>query len=101
MTTVVTGSSGHLGEALVRVLRADGVDVVGLDVLPSPTTDLVGSVGDGALVRRGLVGAGAVLHTATLQVNGSCTAASTSPTSSTPTGSRSIAPRRSASAAMS
>ena len=34
MRILVTGSSGHLGEALVRMLRADGADVVGLDVLP-------------------------------------------------------------------
>ncbi|ESV59146.1 hypothetical protein L830_4998 [Mycobacteroides abscessus MAB_082312_2258] len=29
---LVTGSSGHLGEALVRTLRRDGVDVVGIDI---------------------------------------------------------------------
>jgi nucleoside-diphosphate-sugar epimerase len=34
--TLVTGSSGHLGEALVRVLRAGGQDVVGLDLLGAP-----------------------------------------------------------------
>jgi len=63
---LVTGSAGHLGEALVRVLRADGADVLGLDVLPSPYTDVVGSVADRDLVRRCVEGAGAVLHAATL-----------------------------------
>ena len=32
MKILVTGSSGHLGEALVRTLRRDGRAVVGLDV---------------------------------------------------------------------
>ncbi|MEA2311125.1 MAG: UDP-glucose 4-epimerase [Solirubrobacteraceae bacterium] len=63
---VVTGSAGHLGEALVRVLRADGIEVTGVDVLASPYTDVVGSVADRAPVRDALRGAGAVLHAATL-----------------------------------
>ena len=62
----MTGSSGHLGEALVRVLRAGGYDVTGIDVLPSPCTTVVGSVSDRAVVRDCLAGADAVLHTATL-----------------------------------
>ena len=48
---LVTGSSGHLGEALVRVLRDGGYDVTGLDVRPSPHTTVVGSVADRAVVR--------------------------------------------------
>jgi UDP-glucose 4-epimerase len=66
MRVLVTGSSGHLGEALVRVLGADGFDVVGLDLLESPHTSAVGSVADRAFVRRSMVGVDAVLHTATL-----------------------------------
>jgi nucleoside-diphosphate-sugar epimerase len=66
MRILVTGSAGHLGEALVRVLRADGHDVVGLDILGSPFTDVVGSVDDRAVVRDAIAGAGAVLHAATL-----------------------------------
>jgi nucleoside-diphosphate-sugar epimerase len=66
MRVLVTGSTGHLGEALCRVLAADGVEVVGVDVLPSPYTTLVGSITDRALVRRALAGADAVLHAATL-----------------------------------
>ena len=56
MRILVTGSSGHLGEALVRVLGADGLEVVGLDVLPSPCTAIVGSVADRAVVRRAIAG---------------------------------------------
>ena len=51
---LVTGSSGHLGEALVRTLREQGRDVVGLDILPSPFTDIVGSVADPNAVSRAM-----------------------------------------------
>lgn len=66
MRIVVTGSSGHLGEALVQALARDGHDVVGLDLLASETTHAVGSIGDRALLRRLLAGADAVVHAATL-----------------------------------
>ncbi|MCX4096473.1 NAD-dependent epimerase/dehydratase family protein [Nocardia sp. alder85J] len=63
---LVTGSSGHLGEALVRTLRERGSEVVGLDTLASPFTTIVGSVADRETVRRALDGVTRVLHTATL-----------------------------------
>lgn len=63
---LVTGSAGHLGEALIRVLRDHDYEVVGLDVLGSPNTTVVGSVADRAVVRACLDGVSAVLHTATL-----------------------------------
>jgi UDP-glucose 4-epimerase len=63
---LVTGSAGHLGEALVRSLRDEGAEVVGMDLLESPFTDVVGSIVDRELVRRCLAGVGAVLHAATL-----------------------------------
>ncbi len=66
MRLLVTGSAGHLGEALVRVLGAEGHDVAGLDILASPHTKHVGSVADRALVREAVAGADAVLHAATL-----------------------------------
>ena len=66
MRILVTGSAGHLGEALVRVLRADGEDVRGADLLPSPFTDLVGSLSDPEVARRAVAGVDAVLHAATL-----------------------------------
>ena len=66
MRVLVTGSSGHLGEALVRVLASEGFDVVGLDVLDSQTTDVVGSIVDRPCVRSCLEGVDAVLHAATL-----------------------------------
>jgi UDP-glucose 4-epimerase len=63
---LVTGSAGHLGEALVRVLSADGRQVVGLDVIDSPFTTVIGSVDDRDVVRRCLADVDGVLHTATL-----------------------------------
>jgi nucleoside-diphosphate-sugar epimerase len=63
---LVTGSSGHLGEALVRVLRSRGAEVTGLDVRPAPFTTLVGSITDRSAVRQALDGVTSVLHAATL-----------------------------------
>jgi UDP-glucose 4-epimerase len=63
---LVTGSSGHLGEALVRFLRDDSHEVVGLDVLESSFTDVVGSIVDRACVRSCVAGADGVVHCATL-----------------------------------
>jgi UDP-glucose 4-epimerase len=63
---LVTGSSGHLGEALMRVLPEDGHELTGLDVLPSPYTHVVGSIVDRDTVRRCVAEVEAVIHTATL-----------------------------------
>jgi nucleoside-diphosphate-sugar epimerase len=63
---LVTGSSGHLGEALVRVLRSQGREVTGLDLLASPFTSVTGSISDRGTVRRCLAGVTTVLHPATL-----------------------------------
>lgn len=41
-------------------------DAVGLDVLPGPHTDVIGSVEDRRVLRRALGGVDAVIHTATL-----------------------------------
>jgi UDP-glucose 4-epimerase len=63
---LVTGSAGHLGEALMRTLRAQGTPVLGLDILPSPYTDVVGSISERALVDQSMRGVTHVLHAATL-----------------------------------
>lgn len=62
----MTGSAGHLGEALVRVLRGHGREAVGLDLLASPFTTVVGSITDRDTVRACLAGVGSVVHPATL-----------------------------------
>ena len=66
MTILVTGSAGHLGEALVRMLKERGDDVRGLDIKPSPFTDIVGSIVDANVCHEAMVGVRAVLHTASL-----------------------------------
>jgi nucleoside-diphosphate-sugar epimerase len=66
MNVVVTGSAGHLGEGLVRVLRRTPHQVVGMDRVASPFTSHVGSVTDRDFVRQCLAGADAVIHAATL-----------------------------------
>ncbi|MGF1578165.1 MAG: NAD-dependent epimerase/dehydratase family protein [Gemmataceae bacterium] len=66
MKSLVTGSSGHLGEGLVRTLQTRGDDVVGLDILHSRFTDVVGSITDRDCVKQCMVGVDTVFHTATL-----------------------------------
>ncbi len=66
MRILVTGSSGHLGEALVRTLQKTDHEVIGLDILPSPFTHAVGSLTDRGHVKQCMRGVNAVLHTATL-----------------------------------
>lgn len=63
---LVTGSAGHLGEALMRTLRNAGQAVVGADITGSPFTDYVGSIANRDFVHRCMEGVDAVLHTATL-----------------------------------
>jgi len=66
MRILVTGSAGHLGEALMRTLRDSEHEPIGIDVLASPFTDIVGSIVDRETVRRTMHGIDAVLHSATL-----------------------------------
>lgn len=66
MKVAITGSSGHLGEALVRVLRSVGHDVFGVDVVPSPDTTMVGSILDPKVLGEAMTGATGVIHPATL-----------------------------------
>jgi len=66
MRILVTGSAGHLGESLMRTLRASEHDAVGVDVLASPYTDRRGSIVDRDFVRGAMHGVDAVLHAATL-----------------------------------
>ena len=63
MRVLVTGSSGHLGEGLVRTLRTTSHEVVGL--VASPFTSYPGSVADRDHVRRCVQGVDAVIHAAT------------------------------------
>jgi len=66
MTMLVTGSSGHLGEALVRTLRDLGHEVIGLDVREGQFTDQIGTITDRSCVRRCVAGARTVFHASAL-----------------------------------
>jgi UDP-glucose 4-epimerase len=66
MKVLVTGSAGHLGEALVRTLRAMEHEVIGVDARESPFTDKPGSITDRAHVATSMEGVEVVLHAATL-----------------------------------
>lgn len=66
MRILVTGSAGHLGEALVRELKTAAHEPVGMDIVSGPTTEIVGSVGDRSAARAALDGVDAVIHSATL-----------------------------------
>jgi UDP-glucose 4-epimerase len=65
MRILVTGSAGHLGEALMRTL-AGVEEVTGLDLKGSAFTNCVGSIVDRAFVNQCMQGVEIVLHTATL-----------------------------------
>src|SRR4051812_49744856 len=66
MAILVTGSAGHLGEALMRTLLPDGVEAIGIDIKPAAFPRDVGSIVDRQFVRRCMPGVHAVLHAATL-----------------------------------
>jgi UDP-glucose 4-epimerase len=66
MVILVTGSAGHLGEALMRTLPKLGHSAVGVDIKESPFTHAVGSITDRRSVKRCIAGVDAVMHTATL-----------------------------------
>ncbi len=67
MTKVlVTGSAGHLWEALVRTLKEMQYDVTGIDIVASPFTNYTGTIADRDFVKQCMQGVNVVLHTATL-----------------------------------
>ncbi|MEO1151256.1 MAG: NAD(P)-dependent oxidoreductase [Pseudomonadota bacterium] len=66
MTVLITGSSGHLGEALARTCEAQGRAWRGIDVRADDYTHAVGSITDCDFVREAMCGVETVFHTATL-----------------------------------
>src|SRR5918996_1098417 len=66
MAILVTGSAGHLGEALMRTLVEAGRQAIGVDIKKSVFTNEVGSITDRGFVKKCMSGVHAVLHTATL-----------------------------------
>lgn len=66
MKALVTGSAGHLGEALVRTLKNQGHDVIGVDIIDSNFTDEVGTITSQEFVKKCMKGINTVFHAATL-----------------------------------
>jgi nucleoside-diphosphate-sugar epimerase len=66
MNCIVTGSSGRLGRAVMQLLRAENLPCTGIDLTPSPYTDIVADIRDREAVRSLLADANAVVHTAAL-----------------------------------
>ena len=66
MRILVTGTAGHLGEALVRTIQQSDNEVVGIDIKDSEYTHRVGSITDRKFVAECMQGVDAVLHAATL-----------------------------------
>src|SRR5215510_2792800 len=65
MKVLVTGSAGHLGEALIRTLQPNH-EIIGIDLLYSDFTNRVGSIADRDFVVECMKDVDAVLHAATL-----------------------------------
>src|SRR5437870_3311120 len=66
MKVLVTGSAGHLGEALMRTLKNTNHEVIGVDIVQSDFTSKIGSITDRDHVKRCLENVDAVFHTASL-----------------------------------
>lgn len=66
MKILVTGSTGHLGEAVMRRLTSTGHQAIGVDILGGPFTRKVGTIVDRDFIRSSMSGIEAVIHTATL-----------------------------------
>jgi nucleoside-diphosphate-sugar epimerase len=63
---LITGSAGHLGEALAWTLARQGKSVIGIDIKASQYTTHPGSVTDAELITEAMDGVDTVFHAATL-----------------------------------
>jgi len=66
MKILITGSSGHLGEAICRKAKEKEIDHIGIDLLPSPFTTHVGNLADRDFVQALMHDIDYVIHAATL-----------------------------------
>ncbi|MCE7990652.1 MAG: NAD(P)-dependent oxidoreductase [Roseivirga sp.] len=63
---LVTGSSGKLGKEIVRLLRTNNYNVLGIDLLQGETTDELIDIRDKNVVKEITQGIDAIIHTAAL-----------------------------------
>jgi len=66
MKILITGSSGHLGEAIIRKLLENNQQFIGIDLKPSSYTNRLGSITDRRFVKQCFKDVNVVIHTATL-----------------------------------
>lgn len=66
MRIVITGSTGYLGKALVKKFREQQHDVIGIDILESNETTIVGSITNKNLIEKALRGSDVIIHSAAL-----------------------------------
>ncbi len=65
MKIIVTGSSGYLGNALVKKLKEQH-EVIGIDILASSETMVIGSITDKQLIEKAFRGSDVIIHSAAL-----------------------------------
>lgn len=63
---LITGSSGQLGRELVKLLKGKNYDVVGIDIVVSPTTDKLIDIRNSDAVNQIVGGVDAIIHTAAI-----------------------------------
>jgi UDP-glucose 4-epimerase len=61
---LVTGSSGQLGKSIVNLLKDKNYEVIGIDIVPSFTTDILIDIRDVESVNEITIGLDAIIHTA-------------------------------------
>ncbi len=66
MKVLVTGSAGKLGRAVVERLKSANIAVIGADVLPGETTDIILDIRNKNEVKAACEGIDAIIHTAAL-----------------------------------
>lgn len=66
MKIYITGSSGHLGEALCKTLSDKGIEFVGVDIIQGQYTNKIGSITDREFIKKTIAGSDYIIHTATL-----------------------------------
>jgi UDP-glucose 4-epimerase len=66
MRILITGSAGHLGEALMRTLENTPHEPIGIDIKTGPFTEHAGSILDRGFIKQCMNGVDAVIHAATL-----------------------------------
>lgn len=66
MKILITGSSGHLGEAICRTLIKRSIDFIGIDIKEGNYTTHVGTISEREFVKKVIKDVDYILHTATL-----------------------------------